>query len=249
MFSAAKKAMEKAKAKEEELKEKHADKIEAAKDKKDGAKEKMGSGLEAAKEKTGAAKEGISEKHGDKFDAMKEKTGGAKEKMGAGLESTKDKIDERREASGDGPGMGEKFSAGLGAAKDKASGAVSSVRKNMNPPRTEREKGIIADHIYVICDTCDARMGPIKESKFNGMFKKTKTAATAGGMLTGNPKMVIGGALMGKNALADKVVGGGKGGKNIKEQAGNFMAQCNKCGKWNCPNCINEEVGFCPNCR
>ena len=204
MMDAARKALEQAKAKEQEM------------------KAKLEGELAEKKEQAEVLKE-----------QAKVKEQELKVKLDSGLQETREKAQQVKEQ-----------------AKEKTQQAVSKVRREITPPRTEKVSGMIFDSIYVICHGCDARLGPMKQNKFNTFFSRLGGAAkTSVGTMMGRPRLVVEGLAQSKEGLISSVTPGDGSKKEVKAKAKKWLDQCDKCGKWNCPDCFHETAGLCTKCQ
>lgn len=204
MMDAARKALEQAKAKEQEMKAKL--EVELA--------EKMGQ-VETVKEQA------------------REKERELKAQLDTGLQDTRDKVQAVKEQ-----------------AVEKSQQVVSRVRKEITPPKTEKVSGMLYDSIYVLCHGCNDRLGPVRQNKFNDFFKRLGGAAkTSVGTMMGRPTMVIEGLAQSKEGFISKVTPGDGAKSAVKAKAKQWLAQCDKCGKWNCPDCFHKDAGLCSSCQ
>lgn len=204
MMDAARKALEQAKAKEQEM------------------KAKLELELAEKREQAGVLKGQAQEKERE-----------LKERFDSSMEDTRERVQQVKDQ-----------------AREKTQSAVSMVRREITPPRTEKVPGMVFDSIYVLCHGCEARLGPIRQNKFNDFFKRLGGAAkTSVGTMLGRPRLVMEGLAQSKDGFISKVTPGDGSKGAVKAKAKQWLAQCDKCGKWNCPDCFDDAAGLCAVCH
>lgn len=129
--------------------------------------------------------------------------------------------------------------------------ALSKVRREITPPKTEKVSGLITNKIYLVCHNCEAKLGPITEGRFHKFMDKLEGASQAGvGVMKTSPTLVLDGLSKTKDGLMDSLSPGSPDGRrpDIKAAAGHWLAQCQNCGRWNCHNCYESERSLCHKC-
>jgi len=125
------------------------------------------------------------------------------------------------------------------------------VKGTFTPPRTETERGLLKEVTHFFCSDCSAKLGPLETKKWKNVMKLLMGGASAvAGVVLINPILVFKGASSlssvkkDDRGMIDKLKADGK----LKEDARNYLVQCEYCGEWVCSHCYLAERIICNRC-
>ena len=140
---------------------------------------------------------------------------------------------------------------GMVETEDASKRAVGKVRGTFKPPRTEVERGLMKETVHFFCADCSARLGPMETRKWKNILKLLMGGvSTAAGVVLVNPILVFKGASSLSSVKKDDrgMIEKLKGDAKLKENARNFLVQCEYCGEWVCSACYLAERTICNRC-
>ena len=134
---------------------------------------------------------------------------------------------------------------------DGAKRTTGKLKGQFIPPRTETKKGLLKDETYFICADCGARLGPIETTKWRNILKAIMGGGlVAAGVVTGNPFLLLkgGSSLSGLKKNDKGMIARLKEDSKRREEARQYLLQCEYCGEWVCSACWDAERSICNRC-
>jgi len=140
---------------------------------------------------------------------------------------------------------------GLDTTTDSAKRAAGKVKGTFTVPRTETKKGLLKDETHFFCTDCGVKLGPMETKKWKNALKALLGGgATVAGVVLVNPILIFKGATtmtsLKKNDSG--MIAKLKGDSKLKDEARNFLVQCEYCGEWVCSKCYLAEKIICNRC-
>jgi len=140
---------------------------------------------------------------------------------------------------------------GFDSSTDAAKRAAGKVKGTFTPPRTETERGFMKEVTHFFCSDCGAKLGPMETKKWKNALKALLGGVSAvAGVALLNPILVFKGASSlsslkkDDRGMIDKL----KTDSKLKDDARNYLVQCEYCGDWVCSKCYLAEKVICNRC-
>lgn len=134
---------------------------------------------------------------------------------------------------------------------DTAKRTAGKIKGTFTPPKTETKKGFLKDETHFFCSDCNGKLGPMETKKWKNALKALLGggAAVAGVVLI-NPVLVFKGASSLSSLRKDDstMMSRLKDDSKLKEDARNYLVQCEYCGEWVCSKCYLAEKIICTRC-
>jgi len=178
------------------------------------------------------------------------------ERLSAAAGDLKEKVAEARtDISAATDGLTVKAKELSEKAKDAPQRAIGYIKGSYKAPRTEEDSTLFHDRTWFICSRCEARVGPIKTSKWEKMkeniseqFSRAKmavgTAAVSPFLMASGTVKFAGTAGGDEGFIADL-----KRDRKNREEGRKFLVQCEYCGDWVCSSCWDIQKRICVKCK